>query len=331
MARVLVTGGAGFLGSRIVRQLVERGDEVVSLDTREPAPDAAWWLAPVIEKVCFATGSIDNWGDVVGVMRTYEPERIVHTAAITSPVALFHNPHAALNVNITGGFNMLEAARLFGIQRFVNFSTVAVLTGVQYEPIDANHPVMVASEGPGASFYAASKVSVEALCWAYHQSYGLDFVTIRPSAVYGFGMRYPIFVKPIVENAVNGIPTHFGQGYEFPRDYTHVDDVAQLAVLAVHAQPGTFRDRVYFGATGEPLVTAGMVAEIVRELIPGAAISIGPGLSEEDQIEIRYRGVLSVENAREQLGYAPRFTRIRDGLEDYIATYRRFRVETGAG
>ena len=80
MARVLVTGGAGFLGSSIVRRLVERGDEVASLDTRDPAPDAAWWLAPVADQVHFATGAIDNWSDVVDVMRQFQPEQIpVHT------------------------------------------------------------------------------------------------------------------------------------------------------------------------------------------------------------------------------------------------------------
>ncbi len=92
--------------------------------------------------------------------------------------------------------------------------------------------MLLSDEGPGSSFYGAAKVSAEAFCWAYHQSFGLDFITIRPSAVYGFGMQWPIFVKPMVENPLRGIPAHFEGGRDFPRDYTHVDDVAQLAIKA---------------------------------------------------------------------------------------------------
>jgi nucleoside-diphosphate-sugar epimerase len=83
-------------------------------------------------------------------------------------------------------------------------------------------------------------------------------------------------------------------------------------------------DRVFYGATGQPLVTAGQVAELVKELVPGADIEIGSGLSEQDLVEIRYRGVLSIKNAQEQLGFQPRFADIRDGVADYIATYRRY-------
>jgi UDP-glucose 4-epimerase len=75
-------------------------------------------------------------------------------------------------------------------------------------------------------------------------------------------------------------------------------------------------------------VTAGEVAEVVEELIPGADIEIGSGLSEEDLIEIRYRGVLSIKNAQEQLGFKPRFADIRDGIADYIETYRRYLADS---
>lgn len=327
----LVTGGAGFIGSYIVRMLAERGDDVVSFDTREPDPEARWWLRAVSDRVHFVQGAIEDWSDVVATMRTYQPQRVFHTAAVTSPVLLHRRPGVVLNVNLTGTFNLLETSRLFGIERFINFSTIGVLPGIRYEPVDANHPVLLANEGPGASFYAAGKVAGEALCWAYHQSYGLDFITLRPSAVYGFGMRYPIYIKPMVEDAVNGRPTRFAQGREFPRDYTHAADVAQLAVLASDLPAGSVQDRLFYAATGQPLVTAGQVAELVKELVPAADIAIGAGLSADDLIEIRYRGVLDIAPARQQLGYAPRFTDIRSGLADYVATYRQYLSDTECG
>jgi UDP-glucose 4-epimerase len=89
------------------------------------------------------------------------------------------------------------------------------------------------------------------------------------------------------------------------------------------------RDRVFYAATGRPLVTAGKLAEIIKKLIPGADIEIGSGLSEADMLEIRYRGVLSVENAREQLGYEPEFGDIDKGVANYIQVYRKYLAEHG--
>jgi nucleoside-diphosphate-sugar epimerase len=325
---ILVTGGSGFIGSYILRALAERGDQVVSLDVRPPGPEAAWLLKPVAAGIRAVQGGVDSWSSVVAAVQTYQPDAIIHAAAITNPVLLSKQPELALRVMVEGSFNVLEAARIFGIGRVVYLSSIGVLPAVQYQPIDTNHPVLLATEGPGSSFYGAAKVSAEAFCWAYRQSFGLDFLIIRPSAVYGFGMQWPLFIKPMVENAVRGGPTRFAQGREFPRDYTHAADVAQIVLRAVDVSADQVRDRVFYGATGRPLTTAGQVADIVKELIPGADIEIGSGLSEGDLLEIRYRGVLSIQNGAEQLGYAPRYADIRAGIAEYIEHYRRY-VESG--
>lgn len=326
---VLVTGGSGFIGTYLMRSLVERGDTVINLDVREPGPEASWWLGPSADEVRYVQGSVADLADVVAALKVHRPDGIVHTAAVVNPVLLSQRPGVALDVNVRGTLNVLETTRIFGSGRLVCFSTVGVLPSIQYEPVDANHPVMLATEGPGASFYAAAKVSGEAFCWAYNQSFDLDFVTIRPSAVYGFGMQYPIFIKPMVENSVRGLPTRFERGREFPRDYTHAADVAQLAICALDAPVANLKDRVFYGATGQPLVTAGEAAGVVKDLVPQADIEIGRGLSEEDLIEIRYRGVLSIENAREQLGYEPRFADVRDGIADYVRSYRSYLEQSG--
>lgn len=325
---VLVTGGSGFIGSYVLRLLAERGDNVINFDTRTPGPEAAWWLKRVADRIQFVQGSIDDWASIVAAVKEHQPEAILHIAAVVNPVLLSQQPRLALNVNLGGTFNLLEVARLFDIKRVVYFSSIGVLPAIQYEPVDANHPVLLATEGPGASFYGAAKAAGEAFCWAYRQSFGLDFIILRPSAVYGFGMQWPLFVKPMVENAVQGLPTRFEQGREFPRDYTHAADVAQLALKALDIPAEKVRERVFYAATGRPLVTAGQVAEIVKGVIPSADIEIGPGLSDADLIEIRYRGVLSIQNAQEQLGYQPRFADIRVGVADYIETYRRYLAET---
>ena len=326
---VLVTGGSGFIGSYILRRLAERGDAVINYDVREPGPEAAWTLRPVADHIRFASGGVEHWGDLVAAVKAHQPDAVIHTAAVVNTVLLAKRPSLAMTINTGGTFNVLEAARLFGIKRVVYFSSIGVLPGIQYQPVDVNHPVFLATEGPGSSFYGATKVASEAFCWAYHQSFGVDFITLRPSAVYGFGMQWPIFIKPLVENSVRGLPTRFEKGREFPRDYTHASDVAQLAVKAVDIPADKVRDRVFYAATGRPLVTAGELAEIIKKLIPGADIEIGSGLSEADMLEIRYRGVLSIENARQQLGYEPEFGDIEKGVANYIELYRRHLAEHG--
>jgi nucleoside-diphosphate-sugar epimerase len=318
----LVTGGTGFIGTYVVRELLERGRRVVAFDTRELTPEGRFVLGDRADEVTVETGSIDDWSRVLHVVAEHRPVDVVHLATITHPVFLFRNPIPGVRVNLMGTIHVLEAARLFDIRRIVYFSSVGVLPARQYEPIDAAHPIFLAREAVPTGVYGASKIAGEAFCFAYNQAFGTDFRTIRPSAVYGFGMQWPIFVKPMVEGAVRGEPVSFESGGPFPRDYTHATDVASLAAACLEGPDEA--DRIFYGATGEPLVTAADVARIVTELVPGARIDIPDVLTEADQMELPYRGRLSVENARAQLGWQPRFASIRDGLADYVERYRAF-------
>lgn len=319
---VLVTGGTGFIGSYVVRELLAAGREVVAFDVRGLSPEMRFLLGDAADRVTVEEGSIDDWSRVLHVVSTHRPVDVVHLATITNPVFLFTNPIPGVRVNFMGTIHVLEAARLFGVRRIVNFSSIGVLPAKQYEPIDAAHPIFLATGAVPTGVYGASKIAAEAFCFAYNQAFDTDFRTIRPSAVYGFGMQWPIFVKPMVEGAVRGEVVTFESGGPFPRDYTHVADLAGLVVACLDGPNDA--DRIFYGATGEPLVTAGEVARIVMELVPGSRIEIPDVLTEKDQMELPYRGRLSIENARQQLGWEPRYVSIRDGLADYVERYRAF-------
>lgn len=319
---VLVTGGTGFIGTYVVRALVEQGREVAVLDVRGFSPEGRFLLGERAGAVRLEEGSIDDWSRVLDVVKRLRPRQIVHLATITNPVFLFRNPMPGFRVNLEGTLNVLEAVRLFEVERLVYFSSIGVLPAVQHEPIDAAHPIFLPREAVGTGVYGATKIGSEAFCFAYHKAFGVDFRTIRPSAVYGFGMQWPIYVKPMVEGAVRGEKVRFESGARFPRDYTHAADVASLAVALLDAPDEA--DRIFYGATGEPLVTAGEAARIVMELVPGAAIEIAEGFTPEDEIELAYRGRLSIENARAQLGWEPTYRSLRDGLAEYIERYRAF-------
>jgi UDP-glucose 4-epimerase len=161
------------------------------------------------------------------------------------------------------------------------------------------------------------------MLFAYQQAVGVDFLTIRPSAVYGHGMNHYVGpIKRMVEASVRGEPAHFAFGGAHRRAYTHVDDIASL-VLALLDAPAN-ADRVFYGSTGGPLVTTSEVGTIVTELVPGADIEIGEELSEEEKPVAALRGQLSVENACVQLGWIPRYESLRDGIADYVERYRAY-------
>ena len=325
---ILVTGGTGFIGTYVVKALLESGRRVVAFDVRGLSAESRFVLGDLAGQVHVEEGSVDDWVRLLHVVKEHRPVDVVHLATITNPVYLFTNPMPGVRVNFEGTLHVLEAARLFEIRRIVYFSSIGVLPARQYEPIDTAHPIFLPRDAVPTGVYGASKIAGEAFCFAYNQAFGTDFRTIRPSAVYGFGMQWPIFVKPMVEGAVRGEAVSFESGGPFPRDYTHAEDVASLALACLDAPDGA--DRIFYGATGEPLVTAGEVARIVMELVPGSRIEIPDILTEADQMELPYRGVLSIDANRTQLGWEPRFKNIRDGLADYVERYRAFLAATGA-
>jgi nucleoside-diphosphate-sugar epimerase len=319
----LVTGGAGFIGGHLVRALLDTGRKVVVLDVRGFIPEARFVIGEAVESLPLELASIGDQARVLDVFRVHRPDEIVHAGMILDPAYLATNRSTAFQVNVGGVINLVEAMIAFGVPRIVNFSSIGVLPRVMYQPIDANHPILLADAGPGTDFYGSTKAAAEAMLFAYNQALGLDFRTIRPSAVYGLGMnQYVGPIKAMVENAVRGEPAHFEFGGAHPRAYTHARDIAGLVIAMLDAPDDA--DRIFYGSTGGPLVTTSKVAEVIRELVPGADIEIGEELSEAEKPVVALRGELSIENARSQLGWEPRYGSIREGIAQYIEEYRAF-------
>ena len=323
----LVTGATGFIGPHVVRALVDSGRTVVGMDVRAFQPEGQFILGDDLGDVSLEIGSVADTARLNDVVRAHRPNEIVHMGMIIDPGYLATNRATGIQVNILGTVNVLEAALAFDVDRLVNFSSIGVLPSVEYQPIDVNHPIVLADRGPGTDFYGSSKASCELLSFAYHQALGIDVRTIRPSAVYGLGMTVWVGpIKALVEGAVRGEPQHIEFGGPHPRDYTHAMDIASLVVAVLGAPDDA--DRIFFGATGRPLVTTSEVADLVRELVPGADVSIGDELSEGEKPVVALRGQLSIENARSQLGWEPTYGAIRDGIEQYADQYRAFLAAT---
>lgn len=322
--KVLLTGSSGFIGSYIVCELIEAGHEVVGIDIKEPEPRSAWIQAPVAESMTLESGSVDQWGPLAAAIEKHRPSAIVHAAALVRPDILEREPFTALRINTVSSINVFEAARVFGISRVVYVSSIGVLAPRVQAVIDANHPIFTATEATPDTFYGAAKISSEAFAFAYYHGLDVDIKIVRPSAAYGFGMQWPNYVRPMVENSLEGKLTRFETGADMPRDYVHAADVAQLIRRCVDVEPDAVTDRIFHGGTGRDPVTAGEVAQIARDLIPDADIEIGPGIPEEERRDALTRGRFDMSSAKEQLGFDPQFADIRLGLADYINRHREF-------
>jgi nucleoside-diphosphate-sugar epimerase len=324
---ILVTGGAGFAGGYVVRELLDRGYQVVVYDLADFRSETRFVIGDRIDEVTIVRGSIDHLPRLLDVVLEHRPGGIAHLGSLMDVALLDRNPMLALKVNVEGTLNVFEAARLLDVDRVVMLSTVAVMGKKLYEPIDADHPTITSRVGPLGA-YGAGKVAAEAFAFAYQQSFDLDTRIVRASALYGFGMSWyaPNYMKQIVEPAVAGEKVSLASGGQVPRDYVHVQDLASLVVATLEGPNDA--DTVFFAATGEPLRTGRDVGEIVRELVPGSVVEIGDAWTEVDREELPFRGQISIEHAMRQLDWRPRYADLAAGVAAYVDQLRAF-VDAG--
>jgi nucleoside-diphosphate-sugar epimerase len=322
---IVVTGGLGFIGGYVTRELVDLGREVVVLTRGHPAtPDMQFALRDYADRYGTEIASVEDLPQLLDVFGRLHPKTVVHAASNVEVAALYRDPFRAFQTNLAGTVNVFEAARRTGVGRVVDFSSIGVLPANQYEPIDAAHPIILPRQGPGSGAYGAAKAAGELFGFAYQQASGLDVRIIRPSAVYGFGMQWHSanYMKEFVEPAVRGERVRVPSGGRLPRDYTHVLDVATLTARVVDCDDEA--DRIFYAATGQPLITATQAARLVAELVPGSDIEVADAMTAEDEMEASFRGVISIENAKQQLGWTPRYGSLREGIQRYIDAYRSF-------
>lgn len=329
---VLITGGSGFIGTWLSRALIERGDKVVNFDLYPRSRELAWLARDIEGQIAFEQGDVAQLTQLIGVMRRHSPNKIAHVAASIDMASLDRFPAQVHTQMVGGTINVLEAMRLLGgVERLVYFSSIGVLPTKQYEPIDCNHPTLMAAEGSSSGIYGAGKIASEAFCWAYADLFDLDIIQLRPSAAYGFFTKNTIFLNEMLEGALRGEAVRIPHGRYLARDYTHVIDIAGITVAALNADSSRLRHRCFYAASGmNPLINAGQIADLIRDMIQGADIEVGETLTPMlERYEVKMRGVLDVAPVEEQLGYRIRFRDIRPGIVEYADTYGEYLISQG--
>lgn len=279
---MLVTGGSGFIGSRLVKALLDEGADLTVADLN-PCPEPRVRTVrgdltdPAVRDAAVAEGT----------------SMIVHLAAVTSVLRSMDDPVRTHAVNVEATAGLLELARQRGVERFVLASTNAITGDVGSRPIDESVPPRPLTP------YGATKAAGEMLLSGYSASYGIAGAALRFANVYGPGMAHKdSFVPRLMRAAASGQGVQiYGDGEQL-RDYVHVDDIVQAILLALRT-----------GHTG-PLVVGSGRSESVNDLVTAARSVTGAELPVEHvpaKPGEMPAVVLDIARAR-ALGYEPRHT-----------------------
>jgi len=306
--RILVTGGAGFVGSHLAGRLLRLGHGVRVIDNFSTGRRGN--LAALAQDAELVEGDIRSYERASTAVRGCE--LVFHLAALPSVPRSVQDPLTSHEANVTGLLNVMLAARDARVRRLVYASSSSVYGA------NAELPKREEMTPAPISPYAVSKLAGEGYCRAFGEVYGLETVALRYFNVFGphqdprsdYAAAIPNFISALMAGRA---PVVFGDG-EQSRDFTYVDNVVDANVLAMDAPQA--RGRVYNVACGERVTINGLIAEL-RELL-GSSVEADYRPPRPGEVP---HSLADISAARRELGYEPAVA-LRDGLERTIEHLR---------
>jgi UDP-glucuronate 4-epimerase len=306
---ILVTGGAGFIGSHLVDALLGRGEAVVCFDDFNDFYSPALKRANVQPHLASANyrlvpGDICNAAKLEEVFRAYDIRKVVHLAARAGVRPSLEQPHLYTDVNIKGTINLLELARKHAVRQFVFASSSSVYGANKTVPFGEADRI-----DRTVSPYAATKFAGELMCHTYHHLYGVPTTCLRFFTVYGPRQRPEMAIHKFTRLIYEGNPVpFFGDGVS-ARDYTYIDDIIQ-GVLGAIDHPVPFE---VFNLGESSTVTLQKLVALI-ETISGRRAQLQHLPDQAGDVEITYA---DISKAKRILRYQP-VTPIEIGLRRFI-------------
>jgi UDP-glucose 4-epimerase len=303
--KIMITGGAGFIGSHIADTLVQKGKRVLIVDNLSTG-----YKSNINPKAKFYQTDISDIGNLRKIFGKERPDKVIHAAAQIKVLFSVSNPVYDAKINIIGGLNILECCRKFKVKKIVYLSTGGALYGnPRYVPADEKHPIRPISP------YGLSKYVLEQYLSLYKILYGIDFISLRFSNVYGprdciqSGHVIPLFIHSMINNKVPIITGDGTQG----RDFIYVGDVVDAVMLSLNKNT----KEKFLNIGTEKVIS---VNDLFNEIEDILKVQIKPKYVKERKGEVR-QIYLNAKKAKEHLGWEAK-TGLRDGLIETIKWFK---------
>jgi UDP-glucuronate 4-epimerase len=309
--KILVTGGAGFIGSHVVRNLLPTGFTVAILDDFNDFYDPRIKRANVKEfdgEVEVIEADIRDGAAMKDVMRRGGYDSIIHIAARAGVRPSVQNPSAYIETNVVGTYNLLEAARLAGVTQFLLASSSSVYGMARKVPFSEDLALPQT-----LSPYAATKLAAEHLCGSYSHLYELPVVVMRFFTVYGPAQRPDLAIYKFTDSIYHDRPIQqYGDGTT-RRDYTYVDDIVQGVLGALKYRRTPFE--IFNLGENQTTTLSDLIGSIENALGKRAIVEHLP----EQQGDMPLT-CADIDKARALLGYHPR-VKISEGIPRFVDWY----------
>lgn len=310
MTMNLITGGMGFLGIYLARQLLAEEEEVVLFQRRKNLPSAA---SDLEGKVKIISGDISNWVHVVDAVKKNNVDCIYHVAALLSRDCV-ESPARGFHVNVVGTFNVLESARLFGVP-YVIYTSTGYAHGLKPPRKISDDTVLRPS-----NMYETTKFCSEHLGVQYSRQYGTHFRGARLAMIIGPTRQLGYYhgdYSGTIEKAAKGEPYTIHVDPSMPQSIIYVKDVARVLIALKRADNNKLRQHMY-NVNGF-MATMQQIADTVKKRIPEANIDFDSDVSEEMEIASMADSYEMDNTAvNEDFGWLPRYL-LDEAVSDFIS------------
>ena len=303
---ILVTGGSGLIGSNTARLLAEQGREVVVYDLIPLS--GLHVLNDVLDEIHLEIGNVMDLSHLLRVIKRWNVQGIIHCAALLG-VPSNQRPIEALQTNIIGTANVLEAARILDLRRIIVFSSSSVMGPIEDLSTPSGEEKI---RLPLSSIYSITKLTCEQLAFSYRQLHKVDVLVLRPAGVFGPGAIRPLQpINQVMQAVIGQGPIRYETGGDSEFEFTYVKDFAQGTIQAYDClTPRHYLYNLSFGKKQK----MSKVFDVLKNLFPHRAIEIGPGfwegvLSKGEQTDTTYRIAQrppqDITRARQDFRFAP--------------------------
>ena len=316
--RIFLSGGAGFIGTALIKRLIEK-NEIIVYDTlqRNALKNTALLNHPNLKLIQGDVLDAEKIESAIGGSNV-----VIHLAAIAGVDTVMRSPINTMKINLIGVFNMMaSSAKLDKLERFIYFSTSEVF-GTHAYNVDESHETSLGSVGEARWTYAVSKLAGEHLCYSYYHEHKLPLVIIRPFNIYGPGQVGEGAIHVFISRVLNGEDLIIDGDGSQVRAWCFIEDIVDGIMLCLEKEQ-TIGHAFNIGDPKSTLTILDLAKRIIR--ISGAKSQIKFRERTSPDIQIR---VPNIKKAQEMLGFQPKID-LDEGIQKTLDWYRQMQKKVG--